>query len=104
MRRTYKRPVWWVVLSPEYADYSSDWSDPPEFGRDVLYAFSRTAQRAKVLAVRAWRRNWRKGCRTGRTLTRREPYIVRYNDENPMAALKVIREHLVERPAREAAQ
>lgn len=96
MRRVYSRPVWWVVLSPEYADYSPDWYDPPEYGRDVLYVFSLTAQRAKVLATRAWRRNWWRGCSTGRTLTRRTPYIVRYDDENPMAALMVTRERLVE--------
>lgn len=92
MRRSFARPVCWVVLSPVYDD--GDYYGPPEPGRDMLYAFTRTAQRAKVLVIRAWRRHWRNGCHWSRTVTPRQPYIVRYNDENPLAVLTVERERL----------
>jgi hypothetical protein len=57
-------------------------------------------QRAKVLAIRAWRRGWWRGSIRGRTITHREPYVVRYDDENPMAKIKVERIRLAEAPVR----
>jgi hypothetical protein len=94
MRRHYERPVCWVVLSPSYETHSGGWYEPPEYGRDFLYAFCRSAQRAKVLALRAWRRHWWHGCHEGRTITPSAPYVVCYDDENPMVALTVERVRL----------
>ena len=94
-RSTYPRPVCWDVMSPEYETYSMSWDppEPPEYGRDFLYVWARSAHRAKVLAIRAWRRGWWRGLRrSGRkTITQWEPYIVRYDDENPMRAVTVER-------------
>lgn len=60
-------PEWFLVASAEYGtvipilDYGEG---PTEYGRDVLYVRCASRQRAKVLALRAWRRqnrrNWRK--------------------------------------------
>ena len=93
--RRYPRPVLWVVTSPAYETYGEGWYDPPELGRDFLYVFTRSARDAKRLAIRAWRRHWRKGCHSRRTLTPREPYIVRYDDENPLVVVNVRRICLV---------
>lgn len=48
------------VTSPEYktGGYSGG-LEPPEYGRDYLAVYARDARRAKVLAVRAWRRRER---------------------------------------------
>ena len=89
LRNTFDRPVWGVVLSPEYDDRDS--YGPPDPGRDVLFAFTRAASTARRLAVRAWRRGWWKGCHRGKTVCSRQPYIVRYSDENPLAVVTVER-------------
>jgi hypothetical protein len=84
-RRSYPRPVCWLVLSPESDTVDYSWErEPPEYGRDVLYVRARTAARAKTLAIRAFRKHWRQ-LKIGR------PYIVRYYDVNPMAALTACR-------------
>lgn len=56
----------YLVCSPEYGTVDrvlDDGPGPMEYERDVLYVRTRTAKRAKVLALRAWRRarkkNWR---------------------------------------------
>jgi hypothetical protein len=89
------KPVCWWVLSPEY-ETGGDWYEPPEPTRDVLPVFTISAHRAKVLAIRAWRRGWWRGCRVGKPLMATEPYIVKYYDENPMAKLTVERINLNE--------
>jgi hypothetical protein len=77
--KTYPRGVWWIVLSPVYEDHSGDYYEPPETVRDVMYVRSKSAHRAKVLAIRAWRR--------GKTVTSYVPYIVQDSTINPMAVL-----------------
>jgi hypothetical protein len=50
----------WVVYTPEYGTVVpilDDGSGPTEYGADVLYVRAATRQRAKVLAVQAWRHN-----------------------------------------------
>jgi len=52
-------PRWFEVTSPEYMTFAGDPlmnGDPPEYGRDWLPVFTTSKRRAKVLAVRAWRR------------------------------------------------
>lgn len=44
------------VISPEYESSSGGAFEPPEWGRDYRLVYARTARRAKILAVRAWRR------------------------------------------------
>ena len=93
LRNTFDRPVWWVVLSPTYEVYASDYygtGDPGEDGRDVLLAFARSARIAKRLAIRAWRRKPAQHRHRGG----RGPYIIEYPDENPMARLTVERHSL----------
>ncbi len=100
MKKKLSRPVWWMVISPEY-DVNGGYETPPEPTRDVLWVFACSKNRAKTLATRAWRRNWtlapiprrkqppwiqeRGGCGG------RMPYIVAHNEENPMAVLTVER-------------
>lgn len=79
-RRLRCRPVVFWVISPEYNGAS--YYAPPDPGRDVLAVFARSARRAKVLAVRAWRR-------------RRARYIGRISD-NPFVGVRVDRARLVE--------
>lgn len=47
------------VVSAEYMTYGANDTDPPEYGCAYRLVFARTARRAKVLAVRAWRRDKR---------------------------------------------
>jgi len=50
-------PKWYEVMSPEYI--TGGWAgglEPPEYGRDWLPVQATSKRRAKVLAVRAWRR------------------------------------------------
>jgi hypothetical protein len=49
-------PRWYGVSSPEYQTYSGDDLDPPEYGRDWMPVFATSKRRARVLALRAWRR------------------------------------------------
>lgn len=65
------------VVSQERTTYSGSWDyEPPETYRDYRLVFARTAQRAKVLAVRSWRRN---------------PRIHLELDENPFTGLRTFR-------------
>lgn len=59
----------YLVISPEYGEVIpilDDGTGPTEYGHDVVYAFARNARRAKVLALRwfrrqyagKWRHNW----------------------------------------------
>src|SRR5687768_10395988 len=88
-RREYPVPVFWLATSPEYETHpGADYYEPPEYGRDCLCIRARSAHRAKVLAIRAWRRG----------LTRRMyhhgSYVERYcggGDENPMHVVTVER-------------
>ncbi len=45
----------YAVMSPIYEPYGGE-MEPPEPTCDFLYVCARNARRAKVLAVRAWRR------------------------------------------------
>ena len=90
MEQDVKEPRYWVVLSPQYEAVGDDYYEPPETVRDVLYVRATTSQRAKVLAIRRFRRGWWKGCITNRRAAiYPQPYIVRYHDENPLAVLTV---------------
>lgn len=51
-----ERPRCYMVVSPEYEVYHQTEIEPAEYGRAVLHVRTVSAQRAKVLAVRAWRR------------------------------------------------
>lgn len=56
---------WFLVCSAEYGTVVPvlDFGEgPTEYGRDCLYVRARSAKRAKVLMVRAWRRRsaWRR--------------------------------------------
>ena len=65
-----------AVISPGYEKYHGYDGEPPEYGCDFIWVFTRTKARAKTLAVRAWRRQ--RG--------------LRYCDggnENPFTGLKV---------------
>lgn len=84
-KRKHTRPVFWVILSPEYDSNHGSYEDPPEWGRDCMYVRAKSAHRAKVLAIRAWRKRW------WQLKCYRKPYIVYYNDENPMAVLTIHR-------------
>ena len=50
------RPNLYQVITPEFTVYRSYGYDPPEHGRDSRLVRTTTAKRAKVLAVRSWRR------------------------------------------------
>jgi len=68
-----------AVTSPEYVTYhGSEYPplEPPEYGCEFLWVFTRTGRRARCLAVRAWRRQ------------RRLRYCDDGND-NPFTGLKV---------------
>lgn len=69
------KPCWWSVISPRYRIGGDSWYDPPEDTCDVITVFTTTAQRAKILAIRAWRRG---------KIIKYTPWVVRYNDEHPM--------------------
>jgi hypothetical protein len=75
----------WLVYTPEYGmiiPILDDGSGPTEYGSDVLYVRAANRQRAKVLAVRAWRRASRI----------REAHWIQDCDSdmrNPFAGLKV---------------
>lgn len=71
------------VVSPVYEVYSQSEVDPAELGRDVMLVCAQTKRRAKVLAVRAWRRGRPHG-----TWSRRN-YVQYCNDENPFKGLEV---------------
>lgn len=89
-RREYPRPVWWVALSPDYDAASS--GEPPEFGRDVLFIWAQSAHRAKVLAIRRWRRGWWRGLITNRKAAiHPQPYVVQCSDENPLGRVTIER-------------
>lgn len=91
-KRKHNKPVFWVVLSPTYTDGGYDWYDPPEETRDVLFVRALSARKAKILAIRAWRRGWNKGLlRRRKVIVNRKPYIVQDSYINPMAALTVHR-------------
>ncbi len=50
---------WFLVCSPEYGEVIpilDDGSGPMEYGRDAVYVRARTRRRARVLAVRWFRR------------------------------------------------
>ena len=66
------------MISPQYETCSESEVDPPEYGCEFLWVFTRTRERAKMLAVRAWRRQHRlQYCDGG--------------NENPFTGLKVER-------------
>ena len=44
------------VVTPHYATRGDGYYDPPEWGCDYRLVYTRTAKRAIMLAVRAWRR------------------------------------------------
>jgi hypothetical protein len=46
----------YTVVTPEYEMSWGDYYEPPEYGRDYRLVFARNARRAKLLALRAWRR------------------------------------------------
>src|SRR5467141_870369 len=54
----------YLVYTPQYptvVPILDDGTGPTEWGADVLYVRATSRQRAKVLAVRAWRRSpWRR--------------------------------------------
>ena len=77
-----QQPQWYGVASPEYDMHSATQYDPAEYGRDWLPVFTSSARRARVLAVRAWRRRHR--TKRGRTL-----YINQEPDLNPFVGLEV---------------
>jgi len=65
------------VVGPEQIHYPSAWDyEPPEPYHNYRLVFARTAQRAKVLAVRSWRR---------------DPRTHLESDENPFTGVKVFR-------------
>lgn len=80
-KKTHTTPVFWVVLSPEYETSLGGSYEPPEWGRDCLIIRALSAKRAKVIAIRAWRRK-RLQCRS---------YITDDSYINPMAELTVHR-------------
>lgn len=94
-KRIHIRPVFWVVLSPEYDTTRGSYEEPPEYGRNCMYVRALSAHKAKVLAIRAWRRGWGRHGLLKKWGQKRicsdKPYIVEYNDENPMAVLTVHR-------------
>ncbi len=48
-----------AVISPQYKTHSASEVNPPEYGCEFLWVFTRTKARARHLAVRAWRRQHR---------------------------------------------
>lgn len=57
-----KKPLWFVVRSPEYLVVDvilDDGTGPSELIRDWLYARAMTPERARVLTVRAFRRRYK---------------------------------------------
>lgn len=77
---------WYLVESAEYGtvipvlDYGQG---PTEWGRDVLYVRARSAARAKVLMVRAFRRRIPSGYRW-----KKAPWL---DDGNPFRGMKAVR-------------
>jgi hypothetical protein len=57
--QTVAMPRWYEVVSPEYMTHDGGSYEPPEYGRDWLPVQATSKRRAKVLAVRAWRRRGR---------------------------------------------
>lgn len=91
LKRAHTTPVFWIVLSPEYEySYGSEY-EPPEWTRDVLFVRALSAKRAKILAIRAWRRGWGRTSRMQKRITRYKPYIVQDTWINPMAEITVHR-------------
>lgn len=75
----------YLVCSPEYGtvvEVIDFGQGPMECGRDVLFAYARNAGRAKVLAVRAWRRAQKKNWRVARFLS---------HTDNPFTGIEVKR-------------
>ncbi len=75
-------PRWYVVLSPPYwytEPILDDGSGPRTMERDFRYVRARKVVRAKVLALRAWRREFK-----GREW--RHDYLI--SGENPFRGMK----------------
>ena len=97
-------PRWYTVLSPTWKEVDpvlDDGSGPSETIRDMLMIRATSGQRAKVLALRAWRRRvfdrytWRPGkAARNRRLDihsfRRKPDFL-YAGENPFRGMSVKR-------------
>lgn len=103
MRRCYPRPVCWVVVSPTYwvtEPILDDGSGPGEPASDFVYVFSRSAVRAKVLAVRAWRRLKRMRWCGGLPKALRYYRVGEWLDEgeNPFRGVRVLRSPLFAPP------
>ena len=66
------------VVGPEHTEHhASLWDyEPPETGCDYRLVFARTAQKAKVLAIRSWRKSPRSYIEPG---------------ENPFTGVRVFR-------------
>jgi hypothetical protein len=78
------RPVaqCYLVSSPEWSYGSDDYYETPEFGRDFVFVFSRNTRRAKVLALRWFRRTYRSS-------EDRDPRDYLAAGENPFHGMKV---------------